>query len=112
MLLLRLRLRLLCLLFRLARGERALAQHDGDASRCHNGIGLCTACHQNVHDGYLIIQRQPNGTHLFFDKLGNRLDYQVDLEMAYWLDFEIGWKGGPEDSYKHRCGVDWTLFAG
>ena len=24
--------------------ERALAQHDGDASRCHNGIGLCTAC--------------------------------------------------------------------
>ena len=84
----------------------------GGKTEPKNLIGLCTACHQNVHDGYLIIQRQPNGTHLFFDKLGNRLDQQVDLEMAYWLDFEIGWKGGPEDSYKHRCGVDWTLFAG
>ena len=76
-----------------------------------NLIGLCSACHKNTHDGLLKIERQSDGRLLFFDRFGNRLDRQVDLHIAEWLDYEIGWTGGEMDSYKARCGADWSVFA-
>ena len=84
---------------------------DGGKTSPRNLLGLCSACHKNVHDGLLKIERKTDGTLLFLDQEGRRLDQQVDLEMAYWLDFEIGWTGGELDSYKARCGVDWAVFA-
>ena len=76
-----------------------------------NLIGLCSACHKNTHDGLLKIERQSDGRLLFFDQNGARLDRQVDLHIAEWLDYEIGWTGGEHDSYKARCGSDWAVFA-
>ena len=84
---------------------------DGGKTSPRNLLGLCSACHRNVHDGLLKIERQTDGSLLFLDGEGRRLDHQVDLEMAYWLDYEIGWTGGAQDSYKARCGVDWAVFA-
>ena len=84
---------------------------DGGKTSPHNLLGLCSACHKHVHDGLLKIERQTDGTLLFLDQQGRRLDQQVDLEMAYWLDVEIGWTGGEQDSYKARCGIDWVVFA-
>ena len=84
---------------------------DGGKTTPRNLLGLCSACHKNVHDGLLKIERQTDGSLLFLDQEGRRLDHQVDLEMAYWLDYEIGWTGGEQDSYKVRCGVDWAVFA-
>jgi len=84
---------------------------DGGKTSPRNLLGLCSACHKNVHDGLLKIERQTDGSLLFLDHEGRRLDHQVDLEMAYWLDHEIGWTGGELDSYKARCGSDWAVFA-
>ena len=76
-----------------------------------NLIGLCSACHKNTHDGLLKIERQSDGRLLFFDQFGNRLDRQVDLHIAEWLDYEIGWTGGEHSSYKARCGIDWSAVS-
>jgi len=84
---------------------------DGGKTSPRNLLGLCSACHKNVHDGLLKIERQTDGSLLFLDREARRLDHQVDLEMAYWLDHEIGWTGGELDSYKARCGMDWAVFA-
>ena len=84
---------------------------EGGKTAPYNLLGLCSACHKNTHDGLLKIERQSDGTLLFLDQYGRRLDRQVDLELAYWLDFEIGWSGGEQDSYKARCGIDWKVFA-
>ncbi len=76
-----------------------------------NLIGLCSACHKNTHDGLLKIERQSDGRLLFFDQFGSRLDRQVDLHIAEWLDYEIGWTGGEHNSYKARCGIDWSAVS-
>ena len=76
-----------------------------------NLIGLCSACHKNTHDGLLKIERQSDGRLLFFDQFGNLLDRQVDLHIAEWLDYEIGWTGGEHNSYKARCGIDWSVVS-
>ncbi len=83
----------------------------GGKTEPENLIGLCSACHKNTHDGLLKIERQSDGRLLFFDQFGNRLDRQVDLHIAEWLDYEIGWTGGETNSYKARCGIDWAVFA-
>ena len=83
----------------------------GGKTAPYNLLGLCSACHKNTHDGLLKIERQSDGTLLFLDQYGRRLDQQVDLELAYWLDIEIGWSGGEQDSYKARCGIDWSVFS-
>ena len=61
---------------------------EGGKTAPYNLLGLCSACHKNTHDGLLRIERQSDGTLLFLDQYGRRLDRQVDLERAYWLDFE------------------------
>ena len=48
---------------------------------------------------------------LFFDQNGACLDHQVDLHIAEWLDYEIGWTGGEHNSYKARCGVGWSVVS-
>ena len=83
----------------------------GGKTEPRNLIGLCSACHKNTHDGLLKIERQSDGRLLFFDQFGNRLDRQVDLHIAEWLDYEIGWTGREMNSYKARCGIDWGVFA-
>ena len=83
----------------------------GGKTEPENLIGLCSACHKNTHDGLLKIERQADGRLLFFDQFGNRLDRQVALHIAEWLDYEIGWTGGETNSYKARCGIDWAVFA-
>ena len=84
---------------------------EGGKTAPYNLLGLCSTCHKNTHDGLLKIERQSDGTLLFLDQYGRRLDQQVDLELAYWLDIEIGWSGGEQDSYKARCGIDWSVFS-
>ena len=83
----------------------------GGKTEPRNLIGLCSACHKNTHDGLLKIERQSDGRLLFFDQFGNRLDRQVDLHIAEWLDYEIGWTGGEHNSYKARCGIDWSVVS-
>ncbi len=83
----------------------------GGKTEPRNLIGLCSACHKNTHDGLLKIERQSDGRLLFFDQNGARLDLQVDLHIAEWLDYEIGWTGGEQDSYKARCGIDWSAVS-
>ena len=61
---------------------------EGGKTAPYNLLGLCSACHKNTHDGLLKIERQSDGTLLFLDQYRRRLDQQVDLELAYWLDFE------------------------
>ncbi|HIB65956.1 MAG TPA: HNH endonuclease [Phycisphaerales bacterium] len=83
----------------------------GGKTEPRNLIGLCSACHKNTHDGLLKIERQSDGRLLFFDQFGNRLDRQVDLHIAEWLDYEIGWTGGEHNCYKARCGIDWWVVS-
>ena len=55
---------------------------EGGKTAPYNLLGLCSACHKNTHDGLLKIERQSDGTLLFLDQYGRRLDQQVDLELA------------------------------
>jgi HNH endonuclease len=74
-------------------------------------LGLCTACHANVHDGHLRIFQTKDGRLLFTDSEGNSISKQADLELAAWLDRYQGWEGEEEDSHSllARCG-DWAVF--
>ena len=67
-----------------------------------NLLGLCFACHCNVHDGYLRIFQTNDGRLVFTDGDGNSLTKQADLELAAWLDRYQGWEGGKENSYSLR----------
>ena len=68
-----------------------------------NLLGLCFACHCNVHDGYLRIFQTLDGRLIFTDAEGNSLAKQADLELAAWLDRYQGWEGGEEKSYSLRA---------
>ena len=67
-----------------------------------NLLGLCFACHCNVHDGYLRIFQTQDGRLIFTDADGKSLTKQADLELAAWLDRYQGWEGGKENSYSLR----------
>jgi HNH endonuclease len=83
----------------------------GGPTHDRNLLGLCVACHTNVHDGSLRIFQTQDGKLHFTDAEGNSLAKQADLELAGWLDRYQGWEGGEEDSYslRARCG-DWAVF--
>jgi HNH endonuclease len=75
-------------------------------------LGLCSACHKNVHDGFLRIFQSKEGTLVFTDADGNSLAKQADLELARWLDCYQGWKGERVDSHSMRVrNGDWAVFA-
>ena len=83
----------------------------GGATLPENTLGLCAACHANVHEGSLRIFESPDGKLLFTDAEGNSLAKQADLELAGWLDFHQGWDGTEEDSQSHRLhSGDWAVF--
>ena len=67
-----------------------------------NLITVCSACHRNLHDGFLILEIDRNGDPLFSDRHGRRLDRVISLEVAGWIDFWLGWTGGEEDSHRAR----------
>ena len=76
-----------------------------------NVLGICVACHTNVHAGTLKIFLNDRGKLVFTDADGNCLTEQADLMLAGWLDFHEGWYGEREDSYRMRWGRgDWSVF--
>lgn len=74
-------------------------------------LGLCSACHRNVHAGILKIVLQ-GGELVFLDSQGRRIDRRLDLELAGWLDFWHGWRGEEEDSHRAQAmNGDWRVFS-
>ena len=74
---------------------------EGGETTRENLLSLCCGCHNNVHDGILKIVQDPQTDKLLFlDQNGRRLDHQVKIERASWLDFWFGWSGGEYDSHK------------
>ena len=83
----------------------------GGPTLAHNLLGICVACHCNVHDGSLKIFLNDKGQLQFTDADGNSLTEQADLMLASWFDFNEGWHGEREDSYKMRWGRgEWSVF--
>ena len=83
----------------------------GGPTLAQNVLGICVACHGNVHDGLLKIFLNDQGKLVFTDADGNCLTEQADLMLAGWLDFHEGWHGEREDSYRMRWGRgDWSVF--
>ena len=77
-----------------------------------NLLGLCSGCHGNLHKGLLRITPQPDGTLIFTDSRGRRLDHQADLKLAGWLDQHQGWSGGEFDSHYARLHQgEWSVFS-
>jgi HNH endonuclease len=76
-----------------------------------NLLSLCSGCHRNHHHGYLKIGIEA-GKIVFRDQSGRRLDHQADIELAGWLNREIGWTGGKENDYRSRWYSDeWAVFS-
>ena len=83
----------------------------GGPTLAQNVLGICVACHGNVHGGLLKIFLNDQGKLVFTDADGNCLTEQADLMLAGWLDFHEGWHGEQEDSYRMRWGRgDWSVF--
>ena len=83
----------------------------GGPTLAHNLLGICVACHCNVHDGSSRIFLDDKGRLQFTDADGNSLAEQADLMLAGWFDFNEGWNGEREDSYKMRWGRgEWSVF--
>jgi len=78
------------------------AYSEGGETTEENGVGLCTVCHGHVHSGHLKIEVLPNGELIFLDGKGRRLDRQMNLEIAGWLDKWYGWRGGEHNSHRFR----------
>lgn len=63
-----------------------------------NLLMLCTRCHKNHHAKRLRISGRPEHGLRFLDAQGRDLSAQASLEIAGWLDFWLGWTGGPENN--------------
>ena len=84
---------------------------EGGETVSENLLGLCSGCHRNLHLGLLKITVKPDGTLIFADSQGRRLDRQADLELAGWIDFWQGWSGGEFDSHQARLHQgEWAVF--
>ncbi len=67
-----------------------------------NLIALCTRCHSNVHLGHLIIEGNEESGLRFLDRNRRPVDQPSPLEVAHWIDFWLGWSGGPYDCHKGK----------
>lgn len=67
-----------------------------------NLLALCTRCHANVHSGMLIIEGNEETGLRFLDRSRRPVDQPSPLEVAHWIDFWLGWSGGPYDCHKGR----------
>ena len=85
---------------------------EGGKTVKENLLGLCSGCHRNLHQGLLRIMQQTDGTLVFTDARGRRLDHQADLELAGWLDQHQGWSGGEFDSHYAKLHQgEWAVFS-
>lgn len=73
-----------------------------------NLLTLCTRCHANVHAGFLIIESDGEGGFRFLNQGLTSVYQPSPLEVAHWIDFWLGWSGGPDDCHKGR---DWAFEA-
>ncbi len=77
-----------------------------------NLICLCSGCHRNIHQGILKITESLDGELIYTNSEGQRLDRQVDLELADWLDVHFGWSGEELDSHQAKLWQgEWAVFA-
>lgn len=67
-----------------------------------NLLALCTRCHTNVHSGMLIIEGNEETGLRFLDRNRRPVDQPSPLEVAHWIDFWLGWSGGPYDCHKAK----------
>ncbi len=67
-----------------------------------NLIALCSACHKNYHDGHLRIEGSRETWFTFRDAQGRDLAREYKVEVAGWINFWLGWNGGPEECYIKR----------
>lgn len=67
-----------------------------------NLMNLCSRCHRNEQRGFLSISGDPENRLRFVDSSGRELCVQCAMEVAAWLDFWIGWTGGPHNSRQTR----------
>lgn len=70
-----------------------------------NLLTLCTRCHANVHAGFLIIEGDQESGFRFLNRGLTPIETPGPLEVAHWIDFWLGWSGGPYDCHKGR---DWA----
>ena len=99
------------LLRRVVRGPPHQAVLRGWQNREREPAGAVFGCHRNLHQGLLKITPQPDGTLIFTDSKGRRLDHQANLELAGWLDQHQGWPGGEFDSHYARLHQgEWAVF--
>lgn len=84
----------------------------GGGTEPTNLICLCSGCHRNLHRGHLIIAPDSKGKLVYRNARGERLDVQVDLEIAAWVNYELGWTGGEDNCYVARWyKKEWAVFA-
>lgn len=70
---------------------------EGGSTRPDNLITICSKCHQNVHEGRLVIRgNAPHGVQ-FLNQFGKDIREQRVLEVAYWLDIWCGWRDSEEN---------------
>ena len=67
-----------------------------------NLVTLCSACHKNYHDGHLRIEGSRETGFTFRDAQGRDLAREYKVEVAGWINFWLGWRGGPEECYIKR----------
>ncbi len=72
-----------------------------------NLITLCSRCHKHFHDGHLRIEVASNSGYIFKDAYGRDLEREARIEIAGWVNFWLGWEGGPENCYIRR----WAMAA-
>ncbi len=75
---------------------------EGGETCPENLCSLCSGCHANLHAGDLQIKVDIDGTMLFLDSEGRRLNRHCNLEVAGWLDAWHGWKGCEGDSHNAK----------
>ena len=67
-----------------------------------NLVSLCSACHKNLHDGHLHIVGDRDSGLTYQDAEGRDLAREHRIVVAGWINFWLGWRGGPEDCYIRR----------
>ena len=72
-----------------------------------NLVTLCSRCHKHYHDGHLRIEQTADSRLVFTDAEGTDLARQVRIQVAGWINFWLGWEGGPHNCYIRR----WAMSA-
>ena len=79
--------------------HRVYFSKNGQTTRA-NLLSLCSRCHSNEQKGFLIIEQDAEGRLTFKNSKGENLQRAYATERANWLNFWIGWNGGPDDFHR------------